>query len=95
MRMRYATGKKLENYRLPGTYVVCHSGALSHVCRRYGPRKGGAGGLCCCHIGRWAVGSVFNLLQSKSLNHRGEVSGGVVLAEESAVLLQEFFKRRR
>ena len=41
-----------------------------------------------------AAGSVFNLLQSEVLNHRCEVSGGI-LAEESAVLLQEFFKLRR
>ena len=44
---------------------------------------------------RWgADGSVFDILRSGRLNHRVEVVGGV-LAEESAVLLQSFFRERR
>ncbi len=94
MRVLRAAGKTLENYRLPGTtlYVTLEpcpmcAGALVHarvarvVYAAADPRTG-------------AAGSVFNLLQSDSLNHRCEVSGGV-LAEESGALLQEFFKRRR
>ena len=41
-----------------------------------------------------AAGSVFNLLQSDALNHRAEVTGGV-MAEESSSLLREFFQKRR
>ena len=41
-----------------------------------------------------AAGAVFNLLQSVALNHRAEVSGGV-MAEECGSLLREFFRSRR
>lgn len=41
-----------------------------------------------------ACGSVVNLLQQPALNHRVEVTRGV-LAEESLALLQEFFSQRR
>lgn len=41
-----------------------------------------------------AAGAVFNLLQSEALNHRAEVTGGV-LAEECGALLREFFRARR
>jgi tRNA(adenine34) deaminase len=41
-----------------------------------------------------AAGSVINLLQMPSLNHRCDISGGL-LAEECAVLLQRFFQKRR
>ena len=41
-----------------------------------------------------AAGSVFNLLQSASLNHRAEVIGGV-MSEECGRMLQQFFQRRR
>lgn len=40
------------------------------------------------------VGSLGNLLQDVRLNHRCEVTGGV-LAEESAELLRTFFRERR
>ena len=39
-------------------------------------------------------GSVHDLLRHPSLNHRAEVTGGV-LAEECAAVLREFFERRR
>lgn len=41
-----------------------------------------------------AAGTVFNLLQSAVLNHRAEVTDGV-LAEECGTLLREFFRARR
>jgi tRNA(adenine34) deaminase len=41
-----------------------------------------------------ACGSVFDLAASAKLNHRLEVTGGV-LAGESAALLKQFFAARR
>lgn len=41
-----------------------------------------------------AAGTVFDILQSTVLNHRAEVTGGV-LAEECGALLREFFRARR
>jgi tRNA(adenine34) deaminase len=41
-----------------------------------------------------AVASLFQLLNDSRLNHRCEVKGGV-LAENSAELLQEFFRQQR
>ncbi len=41
-----------------------------------------------------AAGSLLNLLQLSSLNHRCDISSGL-LAEECAALLQEFFRDRR
>lgn len=41
-----------------------------------------------------AAGTVFDLLRSAALNHRAEVTGGV-LAEECGALLREFFRARR
>ena len=40
------------------------------------------------------AGSLGNLLQDSRLNHRAEVTAGI-LAEESAALLQTFFRARR
>jgi tRNA(adenine34) deaminase len=41
-----------------------------------------------------AAGGWINLLQSEPLNHRCEVTGGV-LGEESAALLRQFFGKKR
>jgi len=41
-----------------------------------------------------ACGSVINIANHQSLNHRMEVNGGI-LAEESSMLLCEFFQRKR
>ncbi|MGA9033577.1 MAG: tRNA adenosine(34) deaminase TadA [Sulfuricaulis sp.] len=41
-----------------------------------------------------AAGSVFNLLESSALNHRAEVTRGV-LAEECGEMLRNFFAARR
>ena len=87
-------GSRLSNYRLPGTtlYVslepcpMC-AGALVHarVARVVFAAADSRTGAC---------GSVFNLAQSGELNHRIEVTGGI-LAAESAQLLQRFFAQRR
>lgn len=41
-----------------------------------------------------AVGSLWDVVRDRRLNHRPEVTAGV-LAEESAALLQEFFRAHR
>lgn len=41
-----------------------------------------------------ACGSVFDVPRNPALNHRAEVTGGV-LAEECAELLRAFFRERR
>ena len=93
MAMREA-GEKLNNYRLIDTtmYVTLEPcsmcvGAMIHarVARVvYGagePRTG-------------ALGGAFNLLEANQHNHIFEVEAGV-LAEESKILLQNFFRSRR
>jgi len=93
MAMR-AAGKKLNNYRLIDTtmYVTLEPcsmcvGAMIHARVSkvvYGaaePRTG-------------ALGGAFNLLQSNQHNHLFEVEAGV-MADESKLLLQNFFQSRR
>lgn len=89
-----AGGRALNNYRLLGTTLyatlepcpMC-AGAIVHarvgrvVYATSDPRTG-------------AAGSVYNILRSNELNHRCEVTSGV-LAEESAALLRDFFRSRR
>src|SRR5436190_16501465 len=63
--------------------VMC-AGALVHVRMRrviFG----------CADLRAGAAGGVLNLVQSPSLNHRCEITSGI-LAEECASLLQTFFK---
>ncbi len=82
------------NYRLPGTtlYVTLEpcpmcAGALVHARVErlvYGAKDLRAG----------AAGTVFDLVRSPELNHRLEVSSGV-LAVDCRELLQEFFRARR
>jgi tRNA(adenine34) deaminase len=89
-----AAGRAFGNYRLPGCvlYVTLEPcamcvGALVHARLArivYGapdPKTG-------------ACGSVFDLASNLKMNHRLEVTGGV-LAEESAALLKRFFAARR
>ncbi len=89
-----AAGQRLNNYRLPGTtlYVTLEpcpmcAGALVHarvarlVFGAADPRAG-------------AAGSVMNLTEHDSLNHRIEVTAGV-LAEACRAPLLEFFRSRR
>ena len=86
--------RKLGNYRLLGTtlYVTLEpcpmcAGALVYarvkrlVFGAFDPKTG-------------ACGSVYNIVCDERLNHRLEVSGGV-LEEEARALLQRFFKERR
>ncbi len=83
-----------KNYRLPNStlYVTLEpcamcAGAIVHarvqrvVIAAREPRAG-------------AGGSVFNVLNSQQLNHRCEVEYGL-MAEQSARLLQSFFRERR
>ena len=84
----------LENYRLPGAtlYVTLEPCAMC------------AGALVLARIKRLvyaaadprsgAAGSVFNILQSRQLNHRVELAAGI-LEQEAATLLQTFFRERR
>jgi tRNA(adenine34) deaminase len=48
----------------------------------------------CTDLSAGAAGSVTNLLQMQSLNHRCEIMSGVLQAECAAILL-EFFRKRR
>ena len=88
-------GSRLGNYRFPGStlYVtlepcVMCAGAIvharvSHLVFGASDPKGGA------------AGSVFDLLPSdERFNHRTSCQGGL-LAEETAELLRDFFRRRR
>jgi tRNA(adenine34) deaminase len=89
-----AAGKKLNNYRLIDTtmYVTLEPcsmcvGAMIHARVSkvvYGaaePRTG-------------ALGGAFNLLEANQHNHIFTVESGI-LAEESKILLQNFFQSRR
>ena len=86
--------QKLGNYRLVDTtlYVTLEpctmcAGAMVHarvkrlVFGANEPRTG-------------AVGSVYDIVRDERLNHRLEVTAGV-LDEESGVMLREFFRTRR
>ena len=89
-----AAADRLRNHRLPDTtlYVTLEPCAMC------------AGAVVQARIGRLvyatadpkagAAGSVFNILQCEQLNHRVELTAGV-LAQEAATLLQGFFKERR
>ncbi len=89
-----AASKAMGNYRLAGAtlYVtlepcVMCAGAMVHgrIARLvFGARDPKAG----------AAGSVFSVVQSEQLNHRVQVVEGVG-ADQSAALLQSFFKARR
>jgi len=89
-----AAGQALGNYRLPGAtlYVTLEpcamcAGAMVHarIARLvYGAADPKTG----------AAGSVFDLLRAPQLNHRVEVTGGVLEAPCGAIL-REFFRARR
>ena len=86
--------RKLQNYRLTGStlYVTvepCAMCAGSLVNARvsrlvYGTADQRAGG----------IESVFRIVENRSLNHRVEVTSGI-LAEECRELIQDFFRKRR
>lgn len=87
-------GRRVENYRLGGAtlYVTMEpcamcSGALIHARIErvvFGAEDPKAG----------AAGSALNVLSHPKLNHRVEVSKGV-LREDCAAILREFFAARR
>ena len=89
-----AAAARLGNYRLPGAtlYVTLEpcpmcAGAMVHarVARLvYGAPDPQAG----------SAGSVFNLLQAPTLNHRADIQGGV-LADACGERLRAFFRARR
>lgn len=89
-----ATAATLQNYRLPGTtlYVTIEPctmclGAMIHARVErlvFAAREPRAGAVC----------SHFRLLDSGAYNHRMTWTEGV-LAEDSAALLQRFFRQRR
>jgi len=86
--------KQTENHRLNGATIyvtlepcaMCVGAMIQARVRRlvfgaYDPKAG-------------AVGSVLDLSESKELNHRVEVNGGL-LEEECASILKAFFKTKR
>jgi tRNA(adenine34) deaminase len=89
-----AAAVRTKNYRIPEAvlYVTLEpcamcAGAMVHarIARVvYGAADPKSG----------AAGSVFNLLESPSLNHRAQVTRGV-LAEECGEMLRTFFEKRR
>ncbi len=89
-----AAAARMKNYRIPDAvlYVTLEPctmcvGAMVHARMArvvYGAADPKSG----------AAGSVFNLLESSSLNHRAQVTGGV-LAEECGAILRRFFESRR
>jgi tRNA(adenine34) deaminase len=89
-----AAGEKLANHRLSGAtlYVTlepCAMCAMAMIHARVGRVVYGA-----TDPKTGAAGSVFDTLISDKHNHRIEVVGGL-LADESAMLLREFFRSRR
>ena len=89
-----AAAKALQNYRLPDTtlYVTIEPctmcvGAMIHARIQrvvFGAREPRAGALCSQH----------QLAQHPAYNHRISVQGGVLEAE-CALLITDFFRRRR
>jgi tRNA(adenine34) deaminase len=89
-----AAGEKLANYRIVGAtlYVTlepCAMCAMALVHARIGRVVYGA-----TDPKTGAAGSVFDTLVSDRHNHRISVQGGL-LADESSVLLRDFFRARR
>ena len=89
-----AAAVRMKNYRIPDAvlYVTLEpcamcAGAMVHarVARVvYGAADPKSG----------AAGSVFNLLESSTLNHRAQITRGV-LAQECGDILRRFFESRR
>ena len=89
-----AAAMRMKNYRLTDTtlYVTLEPCAMC------------AGAIVHARVGRvvfgaadpktGAAGSVFNLLESPSLNHHAQITRGV-LAEECGETLRKFFEARR
>jgi len=89
-----AAAVRMKNYRIPDAvlYVTLEpcamcAGAMVHARLArvvYGAADPKSG----------AAGSVFNLLESSILNHRAQITRGV-LAEECGEMLRKFFEARR
>ena len=93
MALRTAA-RRAGNYRLPGStlYVTlepCAMCAGAIIQARVQRIVYGAG-----DSRNGACGTVFNVLQNPALNHRAEITAGV-LADECAGLLRGFFRARR
>lgn len=87
-------GQALGNYRLPGCTLVCTlepcamcAGAILHarVARLIYAALDPKAGAC---------GSVLSVLNHPSLNHRVEVTEGV-MQDQCGAMLTDFFRRRR
>lgn len=86
--------KKLNNYRLNGctVYVTIEPCAMCTGALIWARVKKIVFGAYDIKAG--ACGSVFNIPSEKKLNHKIEVSGGL-LQEECATIMREFFKNKR
>jgi len=89
-----AAGQHMQNYRLPGTtlYVTlepCAMCAGAIIQARISRVV-----FACYDLKTGAAGSVFNILQTKQLNHQVQVTAGV-LRQTCQQLLVDFFKARR
>ncbi len=89
-----AAGKRLGNYRLLGAtlYVTLESCAMCAASMVHARISRVVFGADDPKAG--ALGSVYNIGRDRRLNHQLLVVGGV-MAEESAILLRDFFRLRR
>jgi tRNA(adenine34) deaminase len=89
-----AGGERLRNYRLPGTtlYVTLEPCAMCASAMVHARVARLVYGATDPRVG--AAGSIFNIAQHDALNHRLDVTGGV-LGDECGALLREFFFARR
>lgn len=86
--------KKLNNYRLNGctVYVTVEPCAMCAGALIWARVKKIVFGAYDAKAG--ACGSVFNIVSEKKLNHKIEVSSGL-LNKECATIMKEFFKNKR
>lgn len=86
--------KKLNNYRLNDctVYVTIEPCAMCTGALIWARAKRIVFGAYDIKAG--ACGSVFNIPSEKKLNHKIEISGGL-LQEECATIIKEFFKNKR
>ena len=89
-----AGGEVLRNYRLLDTtlYVTLEPCAMCASAMVHARVQRLVYGATDPRVG--AAGSIFNIVQHPTLNHRLDVTSGV-LAEECGTLLREFFAARR
>ena len=89
-----AAGDVLRNYRLLDTtlYVTLEPCAMCASAMVHARVQRLVYGATDPRVG--AAGSIFNIVQHPTLNHRLDVTAGV-LAEECGTLLREFFAARR